>query len=70
MKIAGAEVILEWGNGKRVKLGTLDITADSAAESKANVRMRWYRQRIGWDLVRMGFWIMFPWRKWKETREP
>ena len=70
MKIAGAEVVLEWSNGKRVKMGTLDITADSVAESKASMRMRWYRQRIGWDLVRMGFRIMFPWRKWKETREP
>lgn len=69
MRIDGAEVVLIWRNGKRVKLGTLDITADSEAESKVSAKMRFLRQRIGWELVRKGFWLMFPRRKWKEGDE-
>lgn len=66
-RIDGAKVVLIWENGKKVEIGTLDITADDKLESKANVSLRKWRQRVGWELVRKGFWIMFPWRKWKET---
>ena len=65
MIVNGAEIILVWSNGKRYKLGTLDIEANDAAETKANAKIRFLRQKIGWSLVRMGFWMMFPWRKWK-----
>ena len=66
MRIGNAKVILKWSNGKTVELGTLEITADEKAESKVNARIRWIRQRLGWELVRKGFWLMFPWRKWEK----
>ena len=69
MRIDNAKVILKWSNGKTVELGTLEITADEKAETKANPRIRWLRQRIGWELVRKGFWLMFPWRKWEQRQE-
>ena len=69
MTYNNAKVILKWSNGKTVELGTLAITADEKAESKVNIRIRWLRQRIGWELVRKGFWLMFPWRKWEERQE-
>ncbi len=69
MRIDNAKVILKWSSGKTVELGTLEITADEKAESKANARIRWLRQRIGWELVRKGFWLMFPWRKWEQRHE-
>jgi hypothetical protein len=65
MRIDGAKVILIWENGKQTELGTFEITADDIAESKQSARIRWFRQRLGLELVRKGFWIMFPWRKWK-----
>lgn len=65
MYIDKAEIFLEWSNGKKIKLGTLDITADDKAESKASARIRFLRQRIGWEMVRKGFWLMFPWRTWE-----
>lgn len=68
MRIDNARVILEWSNGKTVELGTLEITASSEAETSVSSRMRLLRQRLGWELVRKGFWLMFPWRKWKETQ--
>ena len=67
MRIDNARVILEWSNGKTVELGTLEITASVEAETSVSARMRLFRQRLGWELVRKGFWLMFPWRKWKET---
>lgn len=66
MRIDNAKVILEWSNGKTVELGTLGITADAEAETKVSARMRWLRQRLGWELIRKGFWLMFPWRKWTQ----
>ena len=69
MRINNAKVILKWSNGNTVELGTLEITADEKAENKVNARIRFLRQRIGWELVRKGFWLMFPWRKWEERQE-
>ena len=69
MRIDNAKIILKWSNGKTVELGTLEITADEKAESKANARIRWLRQRIGWELIRKGFWLMFPWRKREQRQE-
>lgn len=66
MRIDNAKVILKWSNGKTVELGTLEITADAKAEMNASTRIRWLRQRLGWELVRKGFWLMFPWRKWTQ----
>lgn len=57
MHVDEAEIFLAWSNGRKIKLGTLDITADGKA--KANARIRFLRQRIGWEMVRKGFWLMF-----------
>ncbi len=69
MRINNAKVILKWSNGNTVELGTLEITADEKAENKVNAWIRFLRQRIGWELVRKGFWLMFPWRKWEKRQE-
>ena len=65
MYVDKAEIFLEWSNEKKIKLGTLDITADDTAKSKVSARIRFLRQRIGWEMVRKGFWLMFPWQTWK-----
>lgn len=65
MKIINAEVVLEWENGRKVHIGTLETTADDNGMVKAKVRHM--RQRIGWEFVRTGFMIMFHGRKWRET---
>ena len=61
VKVASAKVTLTWEDGRTVEIGTLDIEAEKKGY-KSNMR---FMQRLGWELVRKGFWIMFPWRKWK-----
>ena len=61
MKIANAKVTLTWDDGRTVDMGTLKIEADNKGH-KLNMR---FRQRLGWELVRKGFWVMFPGRKWE-----
>ena len=65
MLIINAEVILKWDNGKTVKIGTIDIEADKESMLKAKVKH--VRQRLGWELVRKGFALMFMGRKCEET---
>ena len=62
MTVDGAEVVLIWSDGRKTRLGTLDISAET--EDKVHMRMRFLRQKIGWEMVRKGFWLMFPWKKW------
>ena len=69
MRIDNFKVIMKWSNGKTVELGTWEITVDEKAEIKVKERIRWIRQRIGWELVKKGFLIMFLWRKWDERHE-
>ena len=64
MKIDGAKVVLVWSNGRTVELGTLAIETN-VKETGIGARARLLRQKIGWELIRKGFWIMFPWRKWE-----
>lgn len=65
MKIDGAKVVMIWSDGRTVELGTLDIEAHVEEETRVTVKIKRFRQKIGWELVRKGFRIMFPWRKWE-----
>jgi len=65
MLIDNAEVILKWSNGKTVRIGTIDMEADKDGMLKAKVKR--VQQRLGWELVRKGFSLMFTGRKWEET---
>lgn len=66
MIVCNAKVILSWDNGRTVKIGTITVgTNKSAMKGKTTL----LRQRIGWELVRKGFAIMLPKRKWKEVSE-
>lgn len=65
MLIDNAEVILKWSNGKTVHIGTIDMEADKDGMLKAKVKH--VQQRLGWELVRKGFSLMFMGRKWEET---
>ena len=67
MQIDSAKVILRWSNGKTVSIGTIEMTADKDGMMRAKVRHVY--QRLGWELVRKGFAIMFMGRKWKETHD-
>lgn len=66
MTVCSAKVILLWDNGRTIELATITVeTNNSAMKGKATH----LRQRIGWELVRKGFAIMLPKRKWKEVSE-
>ena len=66
MIVCNAKVILSWDNGRTVEIGTITAeTNKSAMKGKTTL----LRQRIGWELVRKGFAIMLPKRKWKEVSE-
>lgn len=66
MIVCSAKVILSWDNGRTIEVGTITVeTNNSAMKGKATH----IRQRIGWELVRKGFAIMLPKRKWKEVSE-
>ena len=67
MLVSNAEVILKWSNGKTTRIGTIDITADKNGMMQA--KMKHIFQRLGWELVRKGFALMFHGRKWKEEQE-
>lgn len=67
MLIDNAEIILKWSNGKTVRIGTLDMEADKSGMMQA--KMKHVFQRLGWELVRKGFAIMFHGRKWAETHD-
>ena len=64
MLVSNAEVILKWSNGKVTKIGTIEMTADKNGMIQAKVKHIF--QRLGWELVRKGFLLMFFGRKWKE----
>lgn len=64
MIVCNAKVILTWDNGRTVEVGTISVETNKAGmKGKAGH----LRQRIGWELVRKGFAIMLPKRKWKEV---
>ena len=66
MKIAHGKVYLTWENGRTVSIGTIDIDADQ----KTFHTTCQYRQRLGWELVRKGFALMFPGRKFENNYDP
>ncbi len=61
MKIAKVDILLTWNDSRTVHIGTLDIEADKTG-LKTSGR---FRQQLGWELVRKGFAIMLPGKKWK-----
>ena len=63
MKVKDAEIILKWDDGRTTTIGTLNVDCDKNS-LKYKRSGRW-RQRLGWELVREGFRIMLPQRKWK-----
>lgn len=67
MQIDNAEVILKWSNGKTVCIGTIDMEADKDGMIRAKVKH--VQQRLGWELVRKGFALMFHGRNWKVTQD-
>lgn len=65
MILKRADVFLEWEDGRTVKLGTIDLEYEKdEAKLKYKNRIK-LRQRIGWELVRAGFKVIFPFRTWK-----
>lgn len=66
MKIAKAEISLTWDNGRTVKIGTIEI---EAVEKQFKTKGR-FMQRLGWELVRKGFVLMFSTKKWKTDYNP
>ena len=64
MIVKNGTIRLEWDNGRTVDLGTIGIEAGK--DAKIDTRgIRRLRQRLGWDLVRIGMRCMFPGRKWR-----
>lgn len=66
MIISNAKVILAWENGKVTEIGSIEITTDKGSMKAKTTHLR---QRIGWELVRKGFALMFQHRKWKAVSE-
>lgn len=66
MTICNAKVILSWDNGRTMEIGTITVETNNSAMKGKTTHLR---QRIGWELVRKGFAIMLPKRKWKVVNE-
>ncbi len=62
--VTGGKVVLVWDDGKTVVLGTVGIDYGKTEATMTVKTARRFRQRIGWELVRMGFREMFPKMKW------
>ena len=60
-----AEIMLTWSNGRKVQLGSIKL---EATKDGATVTQK-FRQILGWELVRKGFGLMFPKRKWKRLEQ-
>lgn len=67
MKIENAEIILKWESGKMETIGTLEISSDYDGIIKAKIRHMW--QRLGLELIKKGFSLMFHWGKWNEETD-
>ena len=65
MEITNAKVILKWDNGRSVEIGTLDIESEEKG-TRLTAKARVAGKKFGWEIVRLGFRIMFPGRKWLE----
>ena len=60
-----AEITLTWSNGRKVQLGSIKL---EATKDGVTVTQK-FRQILGWELVRKGFGLMFPKRKWKRLEQ-
>lgn len=61
MLVKSARIEMTWEDGQRVYLGTVGIDENGKPAAKC----KHMRQRIGWDLVRIGFRCMMPGKKWR-----
>lgn len=57
MKLTGGKFILEWRDGRRREIGTVEFNT-SVDEMKCRVRIK--RLALGWEFVRIGLRI---WRR-------
>lgn len=57
MKIPDGKIMIEWPDGRRREIGTMEFNT-SVAEIKCRVRIK--RLAIGWEFVRIGLRI---WRR-------
>lgn len=62
--ISEAKIILKWDNGVQTEIGTLSMEQAEKTENRTKVNVS--RQRIGWNLVRVGMKLMFPKINWME----
>ena len=62
--IKEAKILLKWDNGVQTEIGTLSMEQAGKMEIQAKINVS--RQRIGWNLVRMGMKLMFPKINWVE----
>ena len=63
--VTGGKVVLVWDDGKTVELGTVGIDYGKTEATMTVKTARRFRQRVGWDIVRLGFMCMLPGRKWR-----
>ena len=56
--IKEAKILLKWDNGVQTEIGTLSMEQTGKMEIQTKVNVS--RQRIGWNVVRMGMKLMFP----------
>jgi len=63
MEPVSAKVVLEWSDGRSVEIGTVEMCGkELGTRMESMVRMN--MKRFGWEIVRLGFRVMFPRRKW------
>ena len=54
MKLTGGKFVLEWSDGRRREVGSVDVDM-GVVEEKCKLRMR--RVALGWEFVRIGLRI-------------
>lgn len=56
MKMAGGKFVLEWADGRKREIGTVDVDTEKIG---AECRLKFRRIRIGWEFIRVGIkvWI-------------
>jgi len=63
MEPVNARVVLEWSDGRKVEIGTVEMRSEEKG-TKLSSTVRMNMKRFGWEIVRLGFRVMFPRRKW------
>ena len=62
------KIIMRWENGREVEIGSIDIASENKG-TQLTSRTHVSGTRFGWEIVRLGFRIMFPGRKWLEKHD-